>query len=158
MNDAKTLLEETNVVSLRTAYIHDDGDVVDFRLMPAWIGSSIPGSKPKGFDYVLQDCTWLYRHMRPVAEEEKLMRIYPPIVQQDVKPLVFEIPPEFRLIWTDSGDSVVLFFNGEPWAFIDEQTHQGYSKGVFKPKKPYLTAVGNLWNQELFEKIFKGYI
>jgi hypothetical protein len=147
MNDTKTLLEEDNVISLRTAYVHDDGDVIAFRLLPAWLGSSIPGNKPKGFDWVSQDSVWLYRHMRSASDEAKLVRGFP-CMQQYVKPMVFENPPEFRLLWTDSGNSVALYINGEPWAFIDEQTHQGYSKGILQSK------YNNAWNQELFEKIF----
>jgi len=70
--------------------------------------------------------------------------------------MTFERRPEFKLVWTDSGNGVALYLNGEPWAFTDEETHQGYSKGVFKPELAHLPAVGNLWNQELFEKIFQA--
>jgi len=65
----------------------------------------------------------------------------------------FESPPELRLLWADSGNTVALYLNGEPWAFIDEETHKGYSKGVLKPAAP-LPAMGNQWDQELFEKLF----
>ena len=74
-------------------------------------------------------------------------------MQQDVKPMAFEKPPEFRLLWTDSGNGVALYLNGEPWAIIDEHTHQGYSKGILKPSTG--SVIQNLWNQELFEKLFK---
>lgn len=150
----KALLEENNIISLRTAYVVDDGNLVGFQLMPAWLGSSIPGSKPKGFDWASQDFTWLYRHMRSVSDEKRLMHDFP-CVDQDIKPIVFEKPPVFRLLWTDSGNSVALYLNEEPWAFIEEESHQGYSKGILKPKVAHLPAVGNLWNQELFEKTFE---
>lgn len=160
MDGVRTLLEEDNVISLRTAFVFDNGDLVSFQLMPVWMGSSIPGTKPKPYDFswTSQDFAWLYRHLRSAADEAELMGIYPPIVQQGLTPLVFDKPPEFKLIWTDSGHSVALFLNGEPWAFIDEQTHKGYSKGILKPKKAYLPPSGNLWDQELFEKIFSRYV
>ena len=69
--------------------------------------------------------------------------------QQGIRQMQFEKPPVFKLLWADSGNSVALYLNGEPWAFIDEKTHQGYSKAILNPK------IGNLWNQELFETIFK---
>ncbi len=71
-----------------------------------------------------------------------------PCVEQDVRPMTFEKPPEFKLLWADSGHSVALYLNREPWAFIEEETHQGYSKGIFN------RAHKKAWNQELFEKTF----
>lgn len=162
LDQYKTLLEENNVISLRRAVVIDDGSWVSFQLMPAWLGSSIPGSRPKGFDWVSQDFARLYRHMRSVVEEAKLMSAFP-CVEQDVKPMRFEKPPEFKLLWADSGNSVALYLNGEPWAFIDEQTHTGYSKGILKA--PDMTPWRKLkqkpirpmpWDQELYEKIFKA--
>lgn len=156
MEGVKTLLEEENIISLRTAFVFDNGDIVSFQLMPVWMGSSIPGAipKPRDFSWTSQDFTWLYRHMRSAVDEEKLMQGYPPIVQQDVKPILFEKPPEFRLLWTDSGHSVALYLNDEPWAFVDEQTHKGYSKGVLLPRKKFFQPVGNQWDEVLFENIF----
>jgi hypothetical protein len=49
---------------------------------------------------------------------------------------------------------VALYLNGEPWAFIYEGTHQGYSKGILKPAAAHLSQIDNLWDQELFEKKF----
>jgi hypothetical protein len=151
LDQYKTLLEENNVISLRTAYVVDDGKLVGFRLMPAWLESSIPrkrGSASKDFEWVLSDQAYLYRHMRSVTGETELMNSFP-CVEQGVKPMRFENPPEFKLLWADSGNAVALYLNGEPWAFIEEVTHKGYSKGIIKP------TIGNLWNQELFEKIFQ---
>jgi len=145
------LVQENNVISLRTAIVGDDGNLVGFSLYPGDLASLTPKGRtwwaPKDFDWVMQDTAWLYRHMRSVAEEKKLMRAFP-CVEQDVRPMAFEMPPEFRLLWADSGHSVALYLNGEPWAFIEEERHLGYSKGVLKP------AVGKLWDQELFEKTF----
>ncbi|MGA3284448.1 MAG: hypothetical protein ABSD57_08325 [Verrucomicrobiota bacterium] len=147
LDQYKTLLEENNVISLRTAYVIDDGNIVDLRLMPKWLESSIPEGKPKGVGWVLEDSAWLYRHKRSADGEMALMNGFP-CVEQDIKPMLFVKPPEFKLLWTDSGNSVALFLNGEPWALIHEETHRGYSKGILKP----LTA--KPWNQELFEKTF----
>ena len=63
--------------------------------------------------------------------------------------MAFEKPPELKLIWTDSGNGFALFLNGEPWAYIQEEYHCGFSKGILRP------TIGNPWNQELFEKLFK---
>lgn len=153
LDQYRTLLEENNVISLRRAVVIDDGSSVGFHLMPAWLGSSIPGSKPKGFDWVSQDFAYLYRHVKSLQEEEKLVRSINSW-QQAIRPMRFEKPPIFKLLWADSGNTVALYLNGEPWAFIDEETHKGYSKGILKPV-PHITAIRNGWDQELFEKIFK---
>src|SRR6266853_4762050 len=151
------LLQENNVISLRSAFVEDDGNLAFFSLMPADLASLMRKGRtwraPKDFDWVELDSTWLYRHMRSAADEAKLMVGFP-CLDQDVKPILLEKPPEFRLLWTDSGNGVAVFLNGEPWAFIDEETHQGYSKGILRPAAAYLSAVGNLWDQKLFEKIF----
>ena len=66
-----------------------------------------------------------------------------------VRQMSFEKPPKFKLLWTDSGQSVALYLDGEPWAFIDETSHCGFSKGMLKEgrnKRP--------WDQQLFENIF----
>ncbi len=161
MEKAQTLLEQENTISLRTAVVLDTGDVVSFQLMPAWINSSIPGAKPRGLDWLSQDFTWLYRHKRSWPEEQKLQRIYPGIVQQNLKPLMFKQPPEFKLLWTDSGNSVALTLDGDPWAFTDEQTHTGYSKGILKApdmtpwRKSKHKPIRPLpWDQDLYDKIF----
>jgi len=109
------------------------------------------GSKwtSKDFDWVLKDQVWLYRHLypKPVTEEIELKDDFPS-VDQDIKPLDFEETPQFKLFWADSGNSVALYLNGELWAFICEETHQGYSKGMLSSDR------GQLWDQELFEKTF----
>jgi hypothetical protein len=72
-------------------------------------------------------------------------------LERNIKVLEFAHPPELRLLWADSGQSVALFLNEEPWAFIHEEKNHGYSKGILT------SAVGNLgnpWNQELFERTF----
>jgi hypothetical protein len=156
-DQAETLLEEENIISLRTAFVADDGNLVDFRLLPDWVGSAIPKKKnwaPKDFDWVSYDYAYLYRHKRSGAGEEDLAVDQHPHIEEGIKPLTFDKKPEFKLLWTDSGHSVALYLNGEPWAFIDEQTHTGYSKGILK-RRSGLRAVGKLWDQELFENIFQ---
>jgi hypothetical protein len=89
-----TLLRENNVISLRTAMVGDDGNLVGFTLMPADLESLIPKGRkwaPKDFDWVMQDSVWLYRHMRSASEEAKLMRDFP-CVEQDVRPLAEVLP------------------------------------------------------------------
>ena len=149
-NNVLVLLEEENVISLRTAYVQDGGDLVALRLMPAWLDSSIPtGRRRYDLSWATQDCAWLYRRMRPPAEEAALMHALP-CLAQDVRPMALDGPPQFKLVWTDSGHGLALYLNGEPWAFIDEDTHKGYSKGMLRAK------FGDCpWDQELFERIFK---
>lgn len=148
MRRVLTLLEADNVISLRTVYVQDDGDVACLRLMPAWLDSSVPtGRKRCDASWASQDYAYLYRHKRSPAEELELMQS--PCMQQCVRSMSFEHPPEFKLVWTDSGHGVALYLNGEPWAFIDETTHRGYSKGILEP-----LAGSSSWNQELFEKTF----
>lgn len=151
------LISENNVVSLRSAYVNDDGNLVGFRLDPPDLISLIPKGRkwwaPKDFDWVEQDSIWLYRHMRSAASEEELRHAFP-CIEQDIKPLMFEESPAFKVVWADSGQSVALYLNEEPWAFIYEATHQGYSKGILKPAAAHLSPVGNQWDQDLFEKVF----
>jgi hypothetical protein len=62
--------------------------------------------------------------------------------------MLFSKPPEFSLLWADSGESVAVLLNGEPWAFVYEKSNHGYSKGILKSQN------GNIWDQNLYETIF----
>jgi hypothetical protein len=145
------LLKESNVISLRTADVYDGGNLVSFTLNPADLSLLVPKGRtwwaPKDFDWVSQDTVWIYRHMRSASDELKLKHEFP-CVDQDIMPIKFNTPPEFKLLWADSGHSVALFLNGEPWAFIHEDTHRGYSKGIIKP------GADKAWDQALFERTF----
>jgi hypothetical protein len=63
--------------------------------------------------------------------------------------MAFSKAPLFKLLWTDSGNGVALYLDGSPWAFIDEATHKGYSKGILKS-----SSWDFPWSQELFENLF----
>jgi hypothetical protein len=136
-----TLLREENIISLRTASVNDDGDLVFFLLMSPSMTTPAPGTR----EY--RRATWLYRRRRSFFGELKLKRGFFP-VEQNIRPVVFAHPPHLRLLWSDSGHSVALFLNGEPWAFIHEEKNHGYSKGILKP------TTGNPWDQALFEETF----
>ena|SRR6266496_1448930 len=146
------LFQESSVISLRTVFVQDNGNLVSFSLTPADLTALMTRgrtwSAPKDFEWVMQDTAWLYRRMRSLADEMKLMSDFH-CVEQDVRPITFARPPEFKVRWADSGNSVALYLNGEPWAFVNEETREGYSKGILRP------AGGRLWEQELFERIFK---
>ena len=76
-----------------------------------------------------------------------------------IKELALENPPKLKLLWTDSGNSVAVYLNGEPWAFIDEHTQKAYSKGVLnsslgKSWNQVSTSIGNPWDQKAFERTF----
>jgi len=62
--------------------------------------------------------------------------------------MTFKKGPHFSIIWSESGHSLRALLDGKPWAFIHEQKNRGFSKGVLN------IEVGNLWDQELFEKTF----
>lgn len=151
-NSMAMIVRERNPISLRTAFIDDDGNMVDVSLLPADLTMLVPKGRsrwaPRDFDWVTKDSAWMYRHQRTAAEEGKLLRRWPPVIEQDIKPMVFEKPPEVGLVWTDSGNGLAVYLNGEPWSFIDEETHEGYSKGVLTGK------AGRIWDQSLFERIF----
>jgi hypothetical protein len=89
--------------------------------------------------------------MRLPSDELKLKDEFA-CIEKDVKAMSFKSSPRFKLIWSESGNSVALYLNEEPWAFIEEEQHKGYSKGILKP------AAGNLWDQQLFEKIFRVHV
>jgi hypothetical protein len=140
------LLSQTNRMSLRTALINDDGNLVHLHLNPT-PENLLQFLTTKNSDWVSKDAVWLYRHLRSAEDEIRLMGDFP-CVDQDIKPLEFQETPQFKLIWADSGNSVALYLNGEPWAFICMETHQGYSKGMLP------SDTGRTWDQELFEKTF----
>lgn len=141
MNNDKILLKEHNVISLRTAVVIDDGSVVCFQLPPA--PSLIPTRqnvyKDEYMEWLNSFLTFLYQHIPPASGEKAL---------KNIRQLAFEKPPELKLLWTDSGNSVAVYLNGEPWAFIDENTQKAYSKGVLN------SGGGTPWDQEVFEKTF----
>jgi hypothetical protein len=149
----KTLLKEQNVASSRTACVNDNGNLVEFTLFPKDLLASLHLKRIGELtvkDIQSLSCYWtrLYRRLKPPSEEKKLTEGVP-CLEQDLRPMVFEKPPAFKLLWADSGNSVALLLNDEPWAFIHEETHQGYSKGILKPQ------FGHPWDQELFEKTFQ---
>jgi hypothetical protein len=149
MSIYKKLFEEDNVISLRTATISDNDDLVVFRLTPKWFGTSIPVSRARLMESASQDCAWLYRHMRSATGEAKLSGGIP-CIQQNI--LAKETPALFKLLWSDSGHGTLVYVDGEPWAFIDERTHLGYSKGILK--NTLSKSMTKKWDQELFEKLF----
>jgi hypothetical protein len=148
------LAREYNVISLRSACVFDNRDTVSLELVPKNT-STLPEGRtwlaPKDLDLLLEDSVWLYRHSKSLADELELAKISPPIADQSIKPIAFEEPPDFRFMWNDSGHSVAVFLNGTAWAFIDERTHKGYSKGIIAP------IIDNPWDQKLFEEIFSRY-
>jgi len=68
--------------------------------------------------------------------------------EKNLKVMQFTRQPEMRLRWTDPGDSVALFLEGQPWAFIHREKNHGYSKGVLRP------GYGNTWDENLFAQTF----
>jgi len=153
-NDSKILIEEHNVISLRRASVIDSAGSVALIMLPA--ESSMA---PKLNVYKTGFEKWLNAYIISLYQHTPSGSSMP---LWDVKELVFEKPPELKLLWTDSGNSVAVYLNGEPWAFIDEHTQKAYSKGILvfslgKAWYPVRTS-GNPWNQEVFENTFKSCI
>jgi len=175
MTKETTLLHEENAISLRGAWVLDDGYVVSFSLSPRWMTTAVPGPR----NYGKSDRTYLYRRRRsffarmalvPLGNtQEKLFSWSSPSrknrglrgwvgyfgyrclvisLEKDIKVMACATPPELRLLWSDSGQSVALYLGGEPWAFIHEEKNHGYSKGILR------ATIGNTWDQELFEQTF----
>jgi hypothetical protein len=171
----RTLLQETNPVSLHTAFVQDDGRFVSLILMFQASANYDPQQSSRS------KSTPLYRRKRPILSELLFVIGLANLYEQSphrinstpsngnmlrrwlrraayrwfliryeriVRPMTFSRPPEFRLLWTESGNSVALLLNGEPWAYIHEEKNHGYSRGNLKP------GYGNTWDQESFEKTF----
>jgi hypothetical protein len=137
---SRVWLEKENAISLRTAIVVDDGDVVSFQLMPNF-ASSIPGQElpwPR---------VWLFRHARSEFEEQKLKNSFP-CIQHDLVALSFQDSHRLSLLWDESGHSAAIYLDGQPWAFVAHETGVGYSKGILD------NCSEQLWNQELFERTF----
>lgn len=148
MNQTRIVLEESNVISLRTALVMDDEDILTLSLNPALTPAPTKNIYKVEFKKWNDACfIYLYRYMRS-ADEEAVLAKNKHSWERDIKPISFDEPPKLRLQWSDSGNSVALFLNGEQWAFFEEETKIGYTKGILN------SSAGNLWNQELFEKTF----
>lgn len=170
------LFEEENLISLRSAQVCDDGHITYFKLSALCdMGSfqeSIYKSAPTTYIFrrsrpLLARLCWhdlgeiqKYLSAAPFASRSKQSRLTKWIdhlllrrmnirSEREIDVRRFLSPPLFSVQWAESGHSVALYVNGEPWAFIHQDQNYGYSKGILKP------TIGNPWNQELFERTFK---
>ena len=134
------ILEQENLISLRTAIVYNKEGTVIFLLTAPQTKFDPSSSKTQS--------TWLYRQKRSFFGELKLKLRRVPI-EKNILPKKFNKSPKLELFWSDSGQSVALSLNQTPWAFIPEGKNHGYSKGILGP-----TIIGNTWDQVLFEKIF----
>jgi hypothetical protein len=149
-NGGKVLIEETNIISLRTACVVEVEGCVALQLMPApsSMAEKQNAYKREFVEWLRSYQTFLYRLM-PSASE---------IVDNHIKQLAFEKSPELNLLWTESGNSVAVYLNGEPWAFIDEKTKKAYSKGILNSNVgtpwSFNSRGGTHWDQQVFEGTF----
>jgi len=151
-NSVRVLFEANNVISLRTVYVLDDGRDVTFSINPALRSPPTTNIHKVEYGEWLKSCfVYLYRHTKSFAEEHG-SAANSCSADRDVRQMTFKEPPRFNVLWTDSGNSVALFLNGEPWAFFDEETCRGYSKGILN------AAAGNVWEHNLFKKTFGPYL
>ena len=170
------LLADENVISLRTAVVLDDGHFVSLRLIADASISSVQRlvgyerfestilfrhersvferTFGLGLGTTLRDVLWLARSHSTRKGLRKwrgyfALRALAASLEMDVRPMVFRCPPDLKLLWAETGHSVALLLNGEPWAFIHEAKRQGYSRGILRP------TIGNPWDQALFEETFQ---
>jgi hypothetical protein len=175
MTTTKTLLSEENPVSLCSAFVLDDGYVVSFGLMPRQLRPAFPGDRNCGkykgtYLYrrrrpLLSRLTltplgehqeWAFsfsrsRHKRRAVWEwvgHFCYRRFLVSLEKDIEVRRFDHNPRMRLLWSDNGQSVALFLDERPWAFIRHDKNHGYSKGVLRP------GYGNTWEEPLFEQTF----
>jgi len=176
MNETKTLLSEGNPISLRSAFVNDHGYEVWFSLTPRWLTTSVPGTRNYGKSdctvlYRRRRSYFSRLAIVPLGSMQKqsftqglafakkkgirgwigfyVFRRIAISCEKDIRVMTFAHPPELRLLWTDSGHSVALYLDGEPWAFIHEEKNHGYSKGILRS-----STIGNTWDQELFKQTF----
>jgi hypothetical protein len=142
-------IEEHNVISLRTACVSEVEGVVFLQLLPA-PSSVVPTPSVYKSGYA----EWL-RSYQIIMYQTRPSNMKP---LSGVQGLRFSMPPKFEFLWTDTGNSVAVYLNGEPWAFIDEHSLKAYSKGVINSSigAPWRQSinVGNFWDQNVFEKTF----
>jgi len=163
-NEPKRLIREQNPVSSRVAFVGDDGYFV-------WL-AFLPRSRPnfplpanmelpdrlRAIKSRLSERTMLYRRpsspldwARSQVREEnppaELIEVKAQLAES-IKALSLPEDPAVKLIWSHSGESVVAVLNGEPWALIDGNTGQAFSKGVLG------THFGKPWDEDLFQKTF----
>jgi hypothetical protein len=137
------LFSEENIISLRTAIVQENEDRISLFLAPRPESFATPDSR----NYLKHDVVWLYRRRRSFLGE-LLVRIHRYSLDKDIRIEPFATIPRLNFEWADSGNSVAVFLEGIPWAFIHEAKNHGYSKGILRP------TVGNPWNQALFEATF----
>ena len=178
MSNVRSLLHEQNPISLHSAFVQEKQRVIYLSFLPH--ESSLPecrtprkpclislyrheSSHISELLYILKrDPAYegLYLSPEYVAHARKYgkfkmffrqmaHRIFLTSYRRGIKVMTFKKPPKIRLIWSESGQSVGVLLDDEPWAFIHEEKNRGYSKGVLN------IEAGNLWDQELFEKVFE---
>lgn len=157
-DDYRILIDEENCISLRRASVVESDGVVSLILSPE---SSSFAQQPKIHTSKYQD--WLEAHNAFLYQCRKSDS---PMPISYLKHLMFETPPKFGLLWADSGHSVAVYLNGEPWAFIDEHARKTYSKGIMDGSEmtPWYRSffkeshIAKPWNQKRFETIFADVI
>jgi hypothetical protein len=138
-------ISEGNVISLRTAIFTDDGVVGTLVLLPP-----IPDRRPDG--HLQANVCWVYKRHRSIMDRMKgcYRKHRNAFILQHMRPLKVRPNPDLSFLWSESGHSVALTVDGEPMGFIPEDRFSGCSKSSKNPR------VMNLWNEDLFQKIFKS--
>jgi hypothetical protein len=178
MDTTEVLLNEENPLSLRSAMVTDDGYFLSLTLC-APPKSAIPGFETQRSH--VSTCLYRRKRslvasllLLPLGSCQKELarlglatrkkwnivrwiigyigcRYFAVAGEKSIKVNSFGGKPDFKLLWAPSGNSVVVFVNGEPWAFICDEGNKlrRFSKGFLRPD-----WLGNPWDQALYEKEF----
>jgi hypothetical protein len=98
-----------------------------------------------------------YMQEPPIEKEiwtEKMKAGESPVLHTEIASETAVIPitknNEFSFLWANNGLAVALLYKGKEIAFISLNEKYGFSKAVTKE-----SPIVNLWNQSLYEQLFK---
>src|SRR5215208_2758867 len=89
------LVRESNVISLRTAYVIDDGHQPSFLFPPVDL---LEWGARRNRHLLGRNIVRLYRYSLSPSAKRKLHRCE---VNLNLRVMTFQKPPQFRLVWTD---------------------------------------------------------
>ena len=137
-------IESQNEKTKRFAVLESNGTSV-------FIYITDPGiKKPKGDAFVFSEV--------PPAEKfdiEAVRKGSPPVISKDMaSPSAFLASPQeadFKILWSEDGNSVAALYRAEPRAMIVNGQRPGYSKAIAKS-----CMLGEPFDETLYSRTFKG--
>ncbi len=134
-----------NEISKMHAVLSDEGEV-------AFLYLHAPSDNPSQTGELLATVI-AYNRVEPIdIKDVQSYRPAPPPIAQGYgsEMAVIKIPNEIEwsFMWSDNGDSVLLYKNELPWCLVNECDKKGYSKAI-KMSGPW----GEPWDDKLIEEI-----